>query len=141
MDGAELDGLRLGSLIHDIGKIAVPAEILAKPGRLSPVEFNLIKQHSQSGYDILSVIDFGRPVAEMVLQHHERLDGSGYPRGLGAGDLLPETRDPRGGGRRRGDVVAPAVPCGAGHGGGARRDPRRRRDALRRATSPRRASG
>ena len=84
MDGAELDGLRLGSLIHDIGKIAVPAEILAKPGRLSPVEFNLIKQHSQSGYDILSVIDFGRPVAEMVLQHHERLDGSGYPRGLGA---------------------------------------------------------
>ncbi len=91
MEGAELDGLRLGSLIHDIGKIAVPAEILAKPGRLSPVEFNLIKQHSQSGYDILSVIDFGRPVAEMVLQHHERLDGSGYPRGLGAGDLLPET--------------------------------------------------
>jgi PAS domain S-box-containing protein len=91
MDGAELDGLRLGALIHDIGKIAVPAEILAKPGRLSPVEFNLIKQHSQSGYDILSVIDFGRPVAEMVLQHHERLDGSGYPRGLGAGDVLPET--------------------------------------------------
>ena len=91
MDGAELDGLRLGSLIHDIGKIAVPAEILAKPGRLSPVEFNLIKQHSQAGYDILSVIDFGRPVAEMVLQHHERLDGSGYPRGLGAADLMPET--------------------------------------------------
>ncbi len=92
MDGAELDGLRLGSLIHDIGKIAVPAEILAKPGRLSDVEFNLIKQHSQAGYDILSVIDFGRPVAEMVLQHHERLDGSGYPRGLQADELMPETR-------------------------------------------------
>ena len=92
MDGAVLNGLRLGSLIHDIGKIAVPAEILAKPGRLSQVEFNLIKQHAQAGYEILSVIDFGRPVAEMVLQHHERLDGSGYPHGLGAADLLPEAR-------------------------------------------------
>lgn len=90
-DGAELDGLRLGSLIHDIGKISVPAEILAKPGRLSVVEFNLIKQHSRAGFDILSVIDFGRPVAEMVLQHHERLDGSGYPSGLTGDDLLPET--------------------------------------------------
>ena len=89
---AELDGLRLGSLIHDIGKIAVPAEILAKPGRLSSVEFNLIKQHAQSGYEILSVIDFGRPVATMVLQHHERLDGSGYPNGLSGEDLLIETR-------------------------------------------------
>ena len=92
LNAAELDGLRLGALIHDIGKIAVPAEILAKPGRLSAVEFNLIKQHPRSGYDILSVIDFGRPVAEMVLQHHERLDGSGYPQGLTAEDLLPETR-------------------------------------------------
>jgi putative nucleotidyltransferase with HDIG domain/PAS domain S-box-containing protein len=92
MEGAELDGLRLGSLIHDIGKVAVPAEILAKPGRLSQVEFNLIKQHAQAGYEILSVIDFGRPVAEMVLQHHERLDGSGYPNGLSAADLMPETR-------------------------------------------------
>ena len=89
---AELDGLRLGSLIHDIGKIAVPAEILAKPGRLSTVEFNLIKQHAQSGYEILSVIDFGRPVATMVLQHHERLDGSGYPNGLTGEQLLLETR-------------------------------------------------
>jgi HD-GYP domain-containing protein (c-di-GMP phosphodiesterase class II) len=92
LDDAELDGLRLGSLIHDIGKISVPAEILAKPGRLSTVEFNLIKQHSRAGYDILSVIDFGRPVAEMVLQHHERLDGSGYPQGLVAEELLVETR-------------------------------------------------
>ncbi len=89
---AELNGLRLGSLIHDIGKIAVPAEILAKPGRLSDVEFNLIKQHAQAGYEILSVIDFGRPVATMVLQHHERLDGSGYPSGLTGEQLLIETR-------------------------------------------------
>ncbi len=87
-----LDGLRLAGLIHDIGKISVPAEILAKPGRLSDVEFNLIKQHSQAGYDILAVIDFGRPVAEIVLQHHERLDGSGYPRGLSGEGLLPEAR-------------------------------------------------
>jgi PAS domain S-box-containing protein len=92
LGAVELDGLRLGALIHDIGKISVPAEILAKPGRLSEVEFNLIKQHSRAGYDILSVIDFGRPVAEMVLQHHERLDGSGYPQGLTTEDLLPETR-------------------------------------------------
>jgi PAS domain S-box-containing protein/putative nucleotidyltransferase with HDIG domain len=92
MDGEELTALRLGGLIHDIGKIAVPAEILAKPGRLSEVEFNLIKQHPASGFDILEVIDFGRPVAEIVLQHHERLDGSGYPRGLSGEDILPEAR-------------------------------------------------
>ena len=71
----------------------MPAEILAKPGRLSAVEFNLIKQHSRSGYEILSVIDFGRPVAEIVLQHHERLDGSGYPQGLtGRARSCSETR-------------------------------------------------
>ena len=92
MVGAELEALRLGGLIHDIGKIAVPAEILAKPGRLSEVEFNLIKQHPESGFEILGAIDFGRPVAEMVRQHHERLDGSGYPRGLSGKDILPEAR-------------------------------------------------
>ena len=87
-----LEGLRLAALIHDIGKISVPAEILAKPGRLSEVEFNLIKQHVQAGYDILAPIDFGRPVAEIVLQHHERLDGSGYPRGLSGEEFLQEAR-------------------------------------------------
>jgi PAS domain S-box-containing protein/putative nucleotidyltransferase with HDIG domain len=92
MDGEELDALRHAGLIHDIGKIAVPAEILAKPGRLSEVEFNLIKQHPASGFDILEAIDFGRPVAEIVLQHHERLDGSGYPRGLAGADIQPEAR-------------------------------------------------
>ena len=92
MDGEALEALRLAGLIHDIGKIAVPAEILAKPGRLSEVEFNLIKQHPASGFDILEVIDFGRPVAEIVLQHHERLDGSGYPRALAGADILPEAR-------------------------------------------------
>ena len=92
MTGAELTALRLAGLIHDIGKIAVPAEILAKPGRLSEVEFNLIRQHPQSGFEILGAIDFGGPVAEMVLQHHERLDGSGYPRALAAPDILREAR-------------------------------------------------
>jgi putative nucleotidyltransferase with HDIG domain len=87
-----VETLRLAGLIHDIGKIAVPAEILAKPGRLSEVEFNLIKQHPQSGFEILAAIDFGRPVVEMVLQHHERLDGSGYPRALGGEGILPEAR-------------------------------------------------
>ena len=122
MDGAELDGLRLGALIHDIGKISVPAEILAKPGRLSDVEFNLIKQHPQAGYDILAVIDFGRPVAEMVLQHHERLDGSGYPQGPAGRRADAGGPHPRGRRRGGGDVVAPALPRGAGHW--RRRSPR-----------------
>src|SRR5450756_508124 len=94
MDDEQLTALRHCGLIHDICKIAVPAEILAKPGRLSEVEFNLIKQHPASGLDILEVIDFGRPVAEIVLQHHERLDGSGYPSGLSGEDILPEARIP-----------------------------------------------
>ena len=87
-----IEGLRLAGLIHDIGKIAVPAEILAKPGRLSAVEFNLINQHAPSGYEILAPIDFERPVAAIVLQHHERLDGSGYPQGLASDDILPEAK-------------------------------------------------
>jgi len=92
MEGEELTALRLAGLIHDLGKVAVPAEILSKPGRLSTVEFDLIKQHAQTGFDILAAIDFGQPVAEMVLQHHERLDGSGYPRGLSGAEILPEAR-------------------------------------------------
>jgi PAS domain S-box-containing protein len=92
MEGEELVALRLAGTIHDVGKIAVPAEILSKPGRLSSVEFELIKQHPESGYEILGAIDFGRPVAEMVRQHHERLDGSGYPQGLSGSDILPEAR-------------------------------------------------
>ena len=89
---ADLDGLRMAALIHDVGKVAVPAEILSKPGRLSEVEFSLIKQHAQAGYDILRAIEFQQPVAEMVLQHHERLDGSGYPGGLLGEDTLLESR-------------------------------------------------
>ncbi len=77
-----LEGLRLGALVHDIGKIYVPAEILNRPGRLSKPEFEMIKSHPEVGYGIVKDIDFPWPIAEMVRNHHERLDGSGYPRGL-----------------------------------------------------------
>ena len=83
----ETEGLRLAALIHDIGKIAVPSEILSKPGRLTETEFTLIKGHSEAGYAIISDIEFEQPVADIVLQHHERLDGSGYPQGL-SGDAI-----------------------------------------------------
>ncbi len=82
LDESELQGIRLGALIHDIGKISVPAEILSRPGKLEPEMFSIIKTHPQSGYEIISGIEFPWPLAEMVLQHHERLDGSGYPQGL-----------------------------------------------------------
>lgn len=77
-----VDGVLRGATIHDIGKIYVPSEILNRPGRLSAVEFSLIKIHPQVGYDIVKDIEFPWPLAEMILQHHERLDGSGYPLGL-----------------------------------------------------------
>jgi putative two-component system response regulator len=88
----KLNGLRIGGYLHDVGKIAVPSEILTKPGRLTDTEFMLIKAHTQVGYDILSGIDFPWQVAEMARQHHERLDGSGYPRGLVGEQILPEAR-------------------------------------------------
>jgi len=88
----QIDGIRMASVIHDIGKISVPAEILSKPTRLSNTEFSLIKQHSESGYGILKDIDFIGPVAKIVLQHHERIDGSGYPRGLKSADMLMEAK-------------------------------------------------
>ena len=84
--------LHLASEVHDIGKISIPAEILSRPGRLSSVEFALIRNHPSVGYDLLAPIDFGMPVAEIVLQHHERLDGSGYPRGLAGDEVLPQAR-------------------------------------------------
>ncbi|MFC2008604.1 PAS domain S-box protein [Chloroflexota bacterium] len=80
----------IAARVHDIGKIAVPAEILAKPGRLNGAELALVKTHSQVGYDILSRAELPYPVALAVLQHHERLDGSGYPQGIAADDVLPE---------------------------------------------------
>jgi PAS domain S-box-containing protein len=91
-EGAQLDALRLAGTVHDIGKIAVPAEILSRPGRLTEIELSLIRVHPATAFDILADVDFGSPVAEVVLQHHERLDGSGYPRGLKGADILPEAR-------------------------------------------------
>ena len=87
-----IDGIRMAGVIHDLGKISVPAEILSKPGKLSDSEFSLIKQHPQAGYEILKEIDFKWPVADIVLQHHERLDGSGYPYNLQKDDILLEAR-------------------------------------------------
>lgn len=88
-DEAKILGLEMASTIHDIGKNYVPTEILNKPGRLKPVEFELIKMHSAAGFDIIKDIDFDEPVAAMVRQHHERLNGSGYPDGLSSKDILP----------------------------------------------------
>lgn len=86
------DGLRMAGIIHDIGKISVPAEILSKPGKLSDIEFSLIKNHPQSGYEILKNIEFPWPVAMIVRQHHERLDGSGYPDGIKSDEILIESK-------------------------------------------------
>jgi putative nucleotidyltransferase with HDIG domain/PAS domain S-box-containing protein len=89
---APTEGLRLAGLVHDVGKLTVPAEILNKPSLLTPVEFELIKGHSATGYEILASIEFDYPIADIVAQHHERMDGSGYPAGLGGNDILPEAR-------------------------------------------------
>ena len=86
------DFIRTASAIHDIGKISIPAEILSKPTKLTDLEFNLIKTHAQAGHDILKDIEFPWPVADVVLQHHERMNGSGYPQGLKGDDILMEAR-------------------------------------------------
>jgi len=88
----KVEGLRVAATVHDIGKINVPAEILSKPAKLNEVEFNLVKLHSQAGYDILKGVEFPWPIAPIVLQHHERLDGSGYPQGLKSEDILFEAK-------------------------------------------------
>lgn len=88
----QIRGLYLAGVVHDIGKIYVPAEILTRPGRLSAVEFALVKTHVDAGYEILKGIDFPWPIAEIVRQHHENLDGSGYPRGLKGDEILLEGR-------------------------------------------------
>jgi len=85
-------GLNMAAIIHDIGKLNVPAEILSRPSRLTPPEFTLIKFHSEMGYRILKTIEFPWPVADIVLQHHERLDGSGYPKGLKNDEILTQSK-------------------------------------------------
>ena len=88
----QIEGIRIAGIVHDIGKIHVPAEILSNPSKLSDAEFSIIKTHPQVGYEILHSIDFPWPVAQIVLQHHEKMDGSGYPNGLKGEDILIESR-------------------------------------------------
>jgi putative nucleotidyltransferase with HDIG domain/PAS domain S-box-containing protein len=87
-----LEGVKVAGLLHDIGKIAVPTEILSKSGVISNLEFEFIKSHCQAGFDLLKNIDFPWPVPQAILQHHERLDGSGYPAGLTDADIILEAR-------------------------------------------------
>lgn len=87
-----IEGITLAATVHDLGKISIPAEILTKPTRLTALEMNIIRGHPQSGYEILKMVDFPWPIAKIVLQHHERIDGSGYPRGLRARDILLEAK-------------------------------------------------
>ncbi len=92
LDSAIIEGTRVAGLMHDIGKLAIPAEILSKPSALNGMEFSLIQSHPQAAYDILETVVFPWPIAEIVLQHHERIDGSGYPNGLSKGDIRIEAR-------------------------------------------------
>lgn len=88
LPGEEIDAIRMAGTLHDLGKVNIPAEILSKPGKLSDIEFSLIKMHPRVAFDILKEIDFPWPIADMVYQHHERLDGSGYPQGLRGKEIL-----------------------------------------------------
>lgn len=88
----QIHGLHLGASIHDLGKIGIPAELLAKPGRLSKTELELIKEHVQLGYELIKDVRFPWPISDIVLQHHERLDGSGYPQGLKADAIRLESK-------------------------------------------------
>ena len=87
-----IQGISMAGIIHDIGKIYVPAEILSKPTRLNEVEFSMIRMHCQAGYDVLKSVEFPWPIAQIILQHHERMDGSGYPSGLSSEDIRLEAR-------------------------------------------------
>ena len=92
LSSSRINGLRLAGLVHDVGKIRIPAEILSWPNQLSEMDFKLIKAHPQAGYEIMKTINFPYPVARIVLQHHERIDGSGYPGGLREAQILFEAK-------------------------------------------------
>ena len=88
----KIEGLRMAGIIHDIGKLSIPAEILSKPASLTEIEFSLIKEHARSGYEMLKGVESSWPLAEIVYQHHERMNGSGYPRNLKGDEILLESR-------------------------------------------------
>jgi putative nucleotidyltransferase with HDIG domain len=92
LDQSEIDSVKMAATIHDIGKIYVPIEFLNKPGTLSPLEFSIIQMHPTVGHEILKPIEFESPISDMVLQHHERLDGTGYPQGLSGEGILQGAR-------------------------------------------------
>ena len=88
----QVEGIKIAGVIHDLGKINVPAEILSKPGKISELEYEIIKTHPQVGFDLLKEIEFPWPIAQMVLQHHEKMNGSGYPQGLKGDEIMLEAR-------------------------------------------------
>jgi putative nucleotidyltransferase with HDIG domain len=88
----QIESIRMAGVIHDLGKMKVPAEILTKPGKISDLEFEMIKTHPRVGFDLLNKIDFPWPIDEMVLQHHEKMNGSGYPQGLKGNEIMLEAR-------------------------------------------------
>jgi len=92
LEPERIEGLRLASTIHDVGKVYVPSEILSKPSKLTELEFSIIMTHPQVGYEILKPVEFPWPVAEIVFQHHEKLNGSGYPQGISEKDILDESK-------------------------------------------------
>ncbi|MFY9328984.1 MAG: HD domain-containing phosphohydrolase [Georgfuchsia sp.] len=92
LDESQQEGLQVAGHLHDVGKITIPSEILSKPGKLSAIEYQMIQGHAQSGYEVLKSVEFPWPVAQVALQHHERMDGSGYPQGLKGKDILLEAR-------------------------------------------------
>ena len=132
LEEASLESLRVAALLHDIGKIVVPAEIFSKPGRLTEPEMQIIRQHADAGANTAALIGFDGEVAEIIRQHHERLDGSGYPKGLCRRGHPGRGAHP---GRRRchrGDGQPPPLPPGRGHRGRSPRDRGRGRYPLRR---------
>lgn len=92
MPKEKIESIRIAGILHDIGKMQIPAEILSKPGKLNDLEFKLVKGHVEAGFHILQPIHFAMPIAEIVMQHHERMDGSGYPKGLTGDEIMPESK-------------------------------------------------
>jgi HD-GYP domain-containing protein (c-di-GMP phosphodiesterase class II) len=92
LPAAKIEGVRIASLVYDVGKVNLPTEIVSKPGKLVEVELNLVKNHPRTGYEILKKVDFPWPIAEIVFQHQEKIDGSGYPRGLKGNEILVEAK-------------------------------------------------